>query len=63
MARRQGLYWLIAKQVEIVTDRSFRESRREFMAKPIEELLDLLASSDLRTRFFAEMSLRDLTGT
>lgn len=31
--------------------------------KPVEELLELLASDDLRTRFLAEMSLRDATGT
>jgi hypothetical protein len=45
-------------------------SREEFAAerartarRSIPELIDLLASADLRTRFVAEMCLRDATNT
>ena len=41
----------------------FSQNRKEFLSKSIDELIDLLASEDLKTRFFAEMSLRDLSGT
>lgn len=41
----------------------FAERRREMSKKNIEELIDLLRSEDLRTRFFAEMCLRDQTST
>ena len=41
----------------------FTELRKEFAEKPVEELLRLLESDDLRTRFLAEMCLRDATGT
>jgi len=37
--------------------------RREMSRKPVGELIELLSSADLRTRFFAEMSLRDRSGT
>ena len=40
----------------------FIKLRREMAEKPIEELIEALASDDLRTRFFAEMRLRDATG-
>lgn len=39
----------------------FSENRKEFLKKSIEELLNLLSSEDLQTRFFAEMALRDKT--
>ena len=42
---------------------SYKKSRKDFAVKPIEELFRLLSSEDLRTRFLAEMSLRDATGT
>jgi hypothetical protein len=41
----------------------FRKRRRSFAAKPVDELIDLLSSDDLQTRFLAEMALRDATGT
>jgi hypothetical protein len=37
--------------------------RKAFAEKPVEELIRLLESDDLRTRFLAEMCLRDTTGT
>lgn len=37
--------------------------RREFAKKSIDQLMALLASEDLETRFFAEMALRDATST
>lgn len=41
----------------------FTQRRKEFLEKPVEELLRLLESEKLQTRFFAEMALRDLSGT
>jgi hypothetical protein len=41
----------------------FTALRREFAGRSIPELIDLLSSDDLRTRFFAEMCLRDATST
>ncbi len=41
----------------------FQKLREEFGKKKIDELLDLLSSEDLQTRFFAEMTLRDAAGT
>jgi hypothetical protein len=41
----------------------FAEKRRAAAQKSIEELVDLLSSEDLQTRFFAEMCLRDATST
>jgi hypothetical protein len=41
----------------------FTERRRAMAEKTIDELIDLLASRDLQTRFFAEMCLRDATST
>lgn len=41
----------------------FSEKRKEFNRKPVDKLLDLLASEDLETRFFTEMALRNITGT
>jgi hypothetical protein len=41
----------------------FSQKRKSFNQKSIDELLDLLKSQDLQTRFFAEMALRDLSGT
>lgn len=35
--------------------------RKSFARKTIAELVELLASKDLQTRFFAEMCLRDAT--
>jgi hypothetical protein len=37
----------------------FVKKRRETAAKSIEELIELLSSNDLQTRFFAEMCLQD----
>ena len=42
---------------------AFVERRRRVAGRPTEELLDLLESEDLATRFIAEMCLRDATGT
>lgn len=45
-------------------NRSEFAARRRAMAKhSIDELIDLLEGEDLPTRFFAEMCLRDATGT
>lgn len=41
----------------------FAEKREEFAGNSIDELIDLLESEDLQTRFFAEMCLRDATNT
>lgn len=41
----------------------FAEKRKMFAEKSIEKLIDLLSSDKLQTRFFAEMCLRDATGT
>jgi hypothetical protein len=41
----------------------FIRLRRSIAVKPIAELLELLSSGDLQTRFFAEMALRDKTAT
>ncbi len=41
----------------------FAEKRRVMAQKSIEELIELLESEDLQTRFFAEMCLRDTTST
>lgn len=41
----------------------FAEKRREMSLKSIVELIELLTSEDLQTRFFAEMCLRDQTNT
>jgi hypothetical protein len=43
--------------------KEFAERRREMSKNSIPELIDLLASIDLQTRFFAEMCLRDATAT
>ena len=43
--------------------RAFAAARARVSARPIPELIELLASADLRTRFLAEMCLRDATGT
>jgi hypothetical protein len=42
---------------------SFAEKRREMAENSIDELIELLSSEDLQTRFFAEMCLRDATST
>jgi len=39
----------------------FIEKRREMAQKSIEELIEILSSDDLQTRFLAEMCLRDAT--
>ncbi|MBA3439181.1 MAG: hypothetical protein H0T92_04865 [Pyrinomonadaceae bacterium] len=41
----------------------FAAARARMMERSISELIKLLASSDLRTRFLAEMCLRDQTST
>lgn len=41
----------------------FLNKRREMARNSIDELIDLLSSEDLQTRFFAEMCLRDATST
>jgi len=47
----------------MIDKEEFRALRQAYAAKPIAELLDLLSSDDLQTRFIAEMCLRDATGT
>ena len=41
----------------------FTEKRGAMAANSIDELIDLLRSDDLQTRFFAEMCLRDANAT
>jgi hypothetical protein len=41
----------------------FAKRRRKMSENKIDELIDLLSSEDLQTRFFAEMCLRDATNT
>jgi hypothetical protein len=41
----------------------FAKKRKEYARKTIDELIELLTSDDLQTRFFAEMCLRDATNT
>ncbi len=41
----------------------YAQERARWARRSIPELIELLASDDLRTRFLAEMSLRDATGT
>ncbi|HEX8370020.1 MAG TPA: hypothetical protein VF604_15845 [Pyrinomonadaceae bacterium] len=43
--------------------KEFAERRRATARNSIDELIDLLSSEDLQTRFFAEMCLRDATST
>jgi hypothetical protein len=43
--------------------KEFAGKRREMAENSIDELIELLASGDLQTRFFAEMCLRDATST
>jgi hypothetical protein len=40
----------------------FARKRRAMAENSIDELINLLESLDLQTRFFAEMCLRDATG-
>jgi hypothetical protein len=42
---------------------TFAREREEMARHTIPQLIDLLESEDLRTRFFAEMVLRDATST
>lgn len=41
----------------------FKTKRRDMAEHSIDELIDLLSSENLETRFFAEMCLRDATNT
>jgi hypothetical protein len=41
----------------------FSKLRKKFAEHSIDELIELLSSEDLQTRFFAEMCLRDATST
>ncbi|HXH70768.1 MAG TPA: hypothetical protein VNI60_10610 [Pyrinomonadaceae bacterium] len=43
--------------------KEFAEKRWAMSQKSIDELIGLLQSEDLQTRFFAEMCLRDATNT
>jgi len=43
--------------------KEFAEMRGETAKNSIPELIDLLESDSLQTRFFAEMCLRDATST
>ena len=46
-----------------MTRTEFAAERARFQRRAIPELLELLESEDLRTRFVAEMCLRDATNT
>lgn len=41
----------------------YRSKRIEFAEKTIDELIELLSSESLQTRFLAEICLRDATST
>ena len=41
----------------------FAEKRKKFAGKTIDELIELLSSETLQTRFLTEMCLRDATST
>jgi hypothetical protein len=43
--------------------RTFAAARAQFARLSIPELIELLSSESLRTRFLAEMCLRDATNT
>ncbi|MFN2454369.1 MAG: hypothetical protein ABR577_09125 [Pyrinomonadaceae bacterium] len=43
--------------------RNFAEERARMSERTIPELIELLSSINLRTRFLAEMCLRDATST
>lgn len=43
--------------------KEFAEKRCEMAQKSIDELIEMLSSEDLQTRFLAEMCLRDATST
>ena len=43
--------------------KEFAEKRGEMSARSIDELIKLLESENLQTRFFAEMCLRDASST
>jgi hypothetical protein len=43
--------------------KEFTDKRGKMSENSIPELIDLLASDNLQTRFFAEMCLRDATNT
>lgn len=46
-----------------MNQKEFAEQRRAFAENSIDELIELLRSDQLQTRFFAEMCLRDATNT
>jgi len=46
-----------------MTKKEFIEERGAMAVRTIPELIDLLKSEKLKTRFFAEMCLRDATNT
>lgn len=43
--------------------KAFASERAEFARLPVPQLIELLSSPVLRTRFLAEMCLRDATNT
>lgn len=53
-------YFVILK---VMNRKEFSKKRKKFAEKSIDELIDLLSSESLQTRFFAEMCLRDATST
>jgi hypothetical protein len=46
-----------------MTPKEFQQLRAAYARHSIPELIELLASEELRVRFFAEMALRDATST
>jgi len=46
-----------------VKKEEYAEKRSAFAENSIDELIELLSSDKLQTRFFAEMCLRDATDT
>jgi hypothetical protein len=46
-----------------MTATEFKQTRAAYARHSIPELIELLASEELRVRFFAEIAMRDATGT
>ncbi len=56
------VYTCLSSLKIIMNRKEFAEKRRHTAENSIPELINLLKSEDLQTRFFAEMCLRDATG-
>lgn len=55
--------WANVEDLCFMNRTEFAERRRAMARKSIKELIESLSSDSLQNRFFAEMCLRDQTGT